>query len=67
MYLEGNNWIRTMPQKPWYPVKGAKLDCVIQLCGSVHPCKLENNQNKGELKQPSDKKDHPFRWTMING
>ena len=34
--------------------------------GSSHPCKLKNNQNKGELQQPRNENDLPFRQTMIN-
>ena len=58
MYIEGNNQtgsFRTIPEVPWHPENGAKLDHVIQLnCGEVctHASykatrTLENFNNQG--------------------
>ena len=30
----------TTLQELWYPGKGTKLDCIIQLWGTAHPCKF---------------------------
>ena len=71
-YIEGNDWTggsiwnyATRTLTSW---KGCWTGSCYptQLWGSAHPCKLESNQNMGELQQPRNKNDSPFRQTMIN-
>ena len=72
MYIEANDPTRgafeTMPQEPWHPGEGTKLDRVILLnCGEVRThAKLQNNKNMEEFQQLRNKNVHPFRRTMIN-
>ena len=66
-YIEGNDQIsrpiRNYATRALTFWKGCltRSHYPTQLQGSVHPCKLQNNQNMGEVQQPRNKNDPPFR------
>ena len=56
-----------MPQEPWHPGKGAKLDHVIQLnCREAQTHVNYKEQEHGRTSTTEEQNDSFFRQTMIN-
>ena len=57
----------TMPQEPCILERLINQTALFNpTAGNVHPCKLQNKNNIGELKQLWNKNDPPFTQAVIN-
>ena len=71
-YTEGNDQLvgpfGTMPQEPWHPGKGAKLDRIIgnSTAGKCAPMQVIKQPEHGRTSTTEEEKNPPFRRTMIS-